>query len=1003
MKTKYYLLLCMFVCTTAFAQHGVKGKIVDAGTGESLVGVNVTVKNESSVGTISDLDGNYSLVVSKTATLVFSYIGYISQEVPVGEKNMINVSLVEDSKTLSEVVVIGYGTMKKSDLTGSVVKADLNVMKDSPNTSIMQSLHGTVAGLQIGQTNSAGEDPSIGVRGQTTINGSTSPLIILDGIIYGGRISDINPSDIESIDILKDASSKAVYGAKAANGVLMITSKKGKRAQKPKISYSGSWAFSNPTVDYRPLNREEWMQKVRDIEYESAYTKESGYLVPNPDWDFSKSQLNVQQLDGIENGTDFNWWDEAMQTGHLFTNMVNINGGSEHVSYFLSGSWTNQRGVVKNDKYKRTTFRANIDVQATSWLKVGTNTFFSVLDYSGESPNMNALIRMPAVVTPKDADGEWITNPNGTLTMNPFLEYMVENSDKRHQINTTVYGLVSIPWIKGLTYRLNYNYTLDAKNLYNYSRYEASQQGEASKQHDNSSVWLLDNIVNYTNSFGKHAINATFVYGASRQAYDNTLAKGQQYTSTVTGYNDLGQAIIQTIRSSAYKESNLYQMLRTSYNYDSKYLLTATLRRDGFSGFAENHKFGLFPSVGLGWVLSREAFLSEAEFMDNLKLRASFGVTGNQTSRYSSLAKVELNAGSKYVFGDGASTSIGSTVMRMSNKDLKWETTAEYNVGIDFSFFKERLTGSIDFYRATTKNLLWDVIIPTMTGFSSVRSNVGKLQNTGLEIVLGGTPVKTKDFQWNVRLNFSTNKNKVVSLLGQDTDGDGKEDDLVASGLFIGESLGTIYDYEVEGIWQLADKENGTIMKGFYPGTYKIKDQNGDGEITAGEDRVILGHKEPAYMMGISNDFSYKGFELRFFINTIQGGKNGYRSKIAKPDYIGKSIGNAENLSWLTAYDYWSPRNPNAKFATAWLSPTVDTNRMQNRSFVRLQDVSLSYNFDQRWTKKLGVSNLRLFISGQNLLTFTGWDGWDPEAGIGFTTDSYPVMRTYAFGIDLTF
>lgn len=545
MKTKCYLLLCMFVCTTAFAQHGVKGKIVDAGTGESLVGVNVTVKNESSVGTISDLDGNYSLVVSKTATLVFSYIGYISQEIPVGEKNMINVSLVEDSKTLSEVVVIGYGTMKKSDLTGSVVKADLNVMKDSPNTSIMQSLHGTVAGLQIGQTNSAGEDPSIGVRGQTTINGSTSPLIILDGIIYGGRISDINPSDIESIDILKDASSKAVYGAKAANGVLMITSKKGKRAQKPKISYSGSWAFSNPTVDYRPLNREEWMQKVRDIEYESAYTKESGYLVPNPDWDFSKSQLNVQQLDGIENGTDFNWWDEAMQTGHLFTNMVNINGGSEHVSYFLSGSWTNQRGVVKNDKYKRTTFRANIDVQATSWLKVGTNTFFSVLDYSGESPNMNALIRMPAVVTPKDADGEWITNPNGTLTMNPFLEYMVENSDKRHQINTTVYGLVSIPWIKGLTYRLNYNYTLDAKNLYNYSRYEASQQGEASKQHDNSSVWLLDNIVNYTNSFGKHAINATFVYGASRQAYDNTLAKGQQYTSTVTGYNGLYDSLSQ--------------------------------------------------------------------------------------------------------------------------------------------------------------------------------------------------------------------------------------------------------------------------------------------------------------------------------------------------------------------------------------------------------------------------------------------------------------------------
>ena len=601
MKIIYQLLvyMCLFTCTTAFAQHEVKGKIVDAGTGESLVGVNITVKNESSVGTISDLDGNYSLRVSKSATLVFSYIGYLSQEIPVDGETQINVSLIEDSKTLSEVVVVGYGTMKKSDLTGSVVKADLNAMKDAPNTSIMQSLHGSVAGLQIGQINSAGEDPSIEVRGQTTINGSTSPLIILDGIIYGGRISDINPSDIESIDILKDASSKAVYGAKAANGVLMITSKQGRKAQKPKISYSGNWSFSNPTVNYRPLNREEWMQKVRDIEYESAYTKESGYLSPNPNWDFSKTQLNVQQLDGIENGTDFSWWDEAMQTGQLFTNVVNVNGGSEHVSYFLSGSWTNQRGVVKNDKYKRTTFRANIDVQTTSWLKIGTNTFFSVLDYSGKSPNMDALIRMPSVTAPKDENDEWITNPSGSLTLNPFLNYLAEDADKRHQINTTVYGLISIPWVKGLTYRLNYNYTLDAKNANNYNKYEASQQGEASKQHENSSTWLLDNIVNYNGSFGKHGVSATFVYGANRQTYDKTLARGQQYTSGVTGYNDLGQAIIQKISSSAYKESNLYQMLRASYNYNSKYLLTATLRRDGFSGFAENHKFGLFPSVGI--------------------------------------------------------------------------------------------------------------------------------------------------------------------------------------------------------------------------------------------------------------------------------------------------------------------------------------------------------------------------------------------------------------------
>ena len=324
------MLLCMFVCTTAFAQHGVKGKIVDAGTGESLVGVNVTVKNESSVGTISDLDGNYSLVVSKTATLVFSYIGYISQEVPVGEKNMINVSLVEDSKTLSEVVVIGYGTMKKSDLTGSVVKADLNTMKDSPNTSIIQSLHGNVAGIQVGQVNTAGEEPTMQVRGQTTINGNKDLLIVLDGVIYNGRIGDINPSDVTSIDILKDASSKAVYGAKAANGVLMISTKSGRRGAAPRISYSSNWSFSNPTKNFRPLNREEWLRKVRDVEYEKAYTQSSGYTEINPAWEFSSSSLNISQMNGVDDGIEYDWWGNAKQTGHVYTNTINVDGGNRY-------------------------------------------------------------------------------------------------------------------------------------------------------------------------------------------------------------------------------------------------------------------------------------------------------------------------------------------------------------------------------------------------------------------------------------------------------------------------------------------------------------------------------------------------------------------------------------------------------------------------------------------------------------------------------------------------
>lgn len=982
-------------------QKQVSGMVVDD-YGDPVIGANV-VEQGTTNGVSTDANGLFSLSVSGNAVLQVSYIGYITREIAVGNQTTLNILLMEDLQALDEVVVVGYGTMKKQDLTGSVIKADLNAVKDAPNTSIVQAMHGTVAGMQISQTNSAGQDPTIGVRGQNTINGSSSPLIVLDGIIYIGRISDINPSDIESIDILKDASSKAVYGAKAANGVLIITSKNGKREQAPKISYSSNWAFSNPTVNNRPLNREEWLQKVRDIEYESAYTKESGYLTLNPDWDFTQTQMNVAQRNGIANGTDYDWWENSTQTGHLFTNVVNINGGSESVSYFLSGSWTDQQSLIKNDKYKRTTFRMNMDVQATSWLKIGTNTFLSFLDFSGDSPSMGSIARMPPVVAPKDENGNWEVNPNGSLLTNPFFNYLSEDSDKRHQVNTTVYGLVSIPWVKGLTYRLNYNYTLDATNQYNYNQYEASLEGEASKIHENYSFWLVDNIVNYTNLFGKHSVNATLVYGANRNTADRTTARGEQYTSTATGYNNLSQAIIQRIGSSAWEESNLYQMARLSYGYDSKYLLTSTLRRDGFSGFAADHKFGLFPSVGLGWVISRESFMEKAKFVDNLKVRASFGVTGNQTSRYSSLAKVSLGGSYNYIFGDGSSTALGSNVSSMANNDLKWETTAEYNVGVDFSFLKERITGSVDFYRANTKDLLWDVVIPSMTGFGSVRSNVGELQNTGLEVVIGVSPFKTKDFQWNLNFNFATNKNKIVSLLGLDSDGDGKEDDLVASNLFIGESISTIYGFEIEDIWQLEDKENGTIMEGFYPGTYKLKDQNGDGEITAAEDRVILGHYEPAYYMGIANEFSYKNFDLRFFINLVQGGKKRYRGYNVKPNYLGNSIGNAENQSWINAYDYWSPSNPNATFAIAWVSPKVDADIIQDRSFVRLQDVSLSYTLEKKWINKIGLNDLRLFVSGQNLLTFTKWDGWDPEIGLGATSTDNPVMRTFAFGIDVTF
>lgn len=984
----------------AFGQNTVLQGIVTDTRGEAVIGAGVVVAGTDN-GVVTGIDGSFELSGAvKGVTIEISCIGYSTQNV-VWNGEVLNVVLEDDTLALDEVVVVGYGTMKKSDLTGSVVKADLSSVKTAPNSNILQALQGGVAGLQIAQTNRAGAEPSIEVRGQTTINGSKDPLIVLDGIIYNGKISDLNPADIESIDVLKDASSKAVYGAKAANGVLMITTRSGRHEMAPKISYSSNWSFSAPTRNFRPLDRDGYLKKARDIDYKNAYTPESGYILENSNWSITSTGMNDIIYAGVQNGTSFDWWGEGTQTGHLYTNTLNVSGGSKNVSYFLSGSYTDQSGIVKGDDYKRATLRANVDVTLTSWLKIGTNTMLSFNDYSGETPTVAGLARMPSVVGPKDENGNWIVNPNGSLNVNPFLAYQTDDVEKHSQINTTVYALVSVPWVKGLTYRLNYNYMANNLNSFNFDRWGAGQTGEAVKRIDNTNYWLLDNIINYTQTFNRHTINATLVFGANRRSYDMTRATATNFSNFALGYNDLSQGAIQKTKSSAWEESNIYQMARLAYNYDGRYFITATVRRDGFSGFARDHKYGIFPSAGLGWTISKEPWMQGASsWLDNLKLRASYGVTGNQTSRYSSLSKIGVTSG--YVFGDGASTSTGSTVQTMANSGLKWETTSEFNVGADFGFFNGRLSGTVDYYNSTTTDLLWDVAIPTITGFSVVRSNIGKLHNQGVEITLNAIPVQTKDFKWNINLNFASNRNRIISLLGDDKDGDGKEDDLISSGLFIGESLGTIYDYEIDGIWQIEDEQNGTIMNGFHPGEYKIVDQDGDGTITAASDRKILGHTEPAFTMGIRNSFSYKGFDFSFFINVINGGKSGYLALNPVSIYY-DTPGNATNLNWFDCYDYWSPSNPGAKFASNWNSPAVKAQRLESRSFVRLQDISLGYSFSPSLLQKAKIDALRLYVSGKNLLTFTSWSGWDPEMGLGINADTYPVMKSVAIGVEITF
>ncbi|WP_201300855.1 TonB-dependent receptor [Sunxiuqinia indica] len=973
----------------------VLGKVTDS-SNMPLPGVTVVLKGTTK-GTITDSDGNYILNnVAGDAILVFSFVGMKAQEIPVNEQTSIDVTLIEEAIGIEEVVAIGYGTMKKSDLTGSVVSANIEAFRESPNVSILQSLQGAVPGVRIGQTNQAGQEAGISVRGTSTLNGSTDPLIILDGIIYNGSITRLNPNDIKSVDVLKDPSSKAIYGARAANGVILITSKSGKANKRPEINYTVSATMQTPTNNARLLNQEEFLKKIKDINYETAYLA-SDYLEENTDWDYSQSELVLANIEGIENGTDFDWWDALTSPGHLVTHNLSLSGGTKNTSYFVSGGYTDYEGFLMNDDYQRSSVRINIETQVTPWLKAGINTFGTFNDYSGVCPNMSSLAKTSPFVLPKDENGDYVVNHLGDNIINPFLDATADDEDLRNSISGNFYGIVSIPWIKGLSYRINYSNNLRWQSHYYSNKYDESQTGSAYKVNASTNDMLLDNIVTYNKKINEvHSLEFTIVYGCTQTDYEKTTALGTNFSNLDLSYNSLQQATVQNISSSAWKESSLYQMGRMNYNYKNRYLLTATIRRDGFSGFSKNNKFGIFPSVGLGWVLSDENFYNIPS-LEYFKLRGSYGENGNLTTRYSSLAVVESDGYSQYVFGDGASTSNGQEPTSLANNELSWETTTGFNFGIDFAAFNNRLRGNIEYYRTTTTDLLWDMTLPEMTGFSDITTNLGKIANTGFELAVFTTPVKASNFTWNLDLNISTNKNEIKELIGIDEDGDGVEDDLVSSGLFIGESIGAIYTYEIDGMWQLDDD----IMTGFFPGTYRIVDQDGDGIISAAKDRKILGHTEPVYQFGIQNTLKYKNFTLRFFINSIQGGKNGYM-KANNPS--GYSTGLAQNYNWFNFYDYWSPSNPNAKYKNSWLSPSISASRYQSRSFVRLQDISLAYKLEASLLNKLGIGDAKIYISGKNLLTFTKWDGWDPETGQGISNGSaYPVMKSYTLGLDLTF
>ena len=997
------MLLASVVVT--YAQNTVRGVVISATDQEPIIGATVLEKGSLN-GTVTDLDGQFTLAVKNNAVLVVSYVGFTTQEIATEGRSDFRVVLAEDNKLLDDVVVVGYGTMKKSDLTGAVASANIKAFEKSPNTNVLQSLQGTVPGLNVGQASSAGSDPSITVRGTNTISGNSSVLVVLDGIIYTGGLSSLNPADIQSVDVLKDASATAVYGAQAANGVLLITTKKGAKG-KAKVSFQSSYSIQKPTKDLHTMNREEMLNFDNECLWLYSKTEASGYTQQDPNFNLASRMPDSWMTDSQGNIVpgDYDWWSDFTRNGHIQENKLNISGGSDAMSYLISVGNTTQKNYLLNDDYKRNSIRVNLDIQPTKWLKAGVQAFGSFENRDGQETYLPFLIECSPLTHPYDENGVIIDYPAHDARENPYHGSLVDDYDRNNSFFANLYAEVQLP-LKGLTYRVNYgnNYRIGEHNYA--SEYAENNNGQAYKHHSTYYDYTLDNIVNYSNDFGKHNVGATFVYGASRRKYSYTAADAKLFPRMTLGYNSLELASTQTTNSDAWLETLLYQMYRVNYSYDSRYLLTATLRRDGFSGFSANNKSAVFPSVALGWVITNEDWFKVAG-IDYLKLRAGWGVSGNQTSRYSSLAKVNSSIG--YIFGDGVSGAMRQELASMENADLKWEKTSGLNFGLDFAVLNNRISGNIEYYQTTTKDLLYAVSIPSITGFTSIMSNVGEIKNRGFEITLNTQNIKTRDFEWTTQFNLSMNRNEITKLAGLDTDGDGKEDDLTSSSLFIGESLSAIYDYTVDAIYQV----RANLPDGYHPGNYRIVDINNDGKIDE-NDRSIIGRTDPAVRMGMLNTFRYKGITLSFFLNSVLGGDKSYQGKNSYAELVNDNTLRHNRLTEQVD-NFWTPSNPDGIYALYHANPAINPFRYENRSFVRLQDITLSYDLPATWMKKIGMDGINLYVSGKNLLTFTGWNGWDPEPDMtyqdingqnrrtGSRYEDRPIMKSVTFGININF
>lgn len=963
----------MAVSDTAITVSGI---VVDSVTQTPLSRVTIQMM-ESTIGAMTDENGRFTLSVPATAVLEVSYLGYNRKVIPVRGKTYFKVYLASSLTGLNQVVVVGYGTQKKRDLTGSLSRVDLDQQRDQPNINAVQNLRGRIAGVSVIDDGIAGSDASIVIRGRNSISGSNAPLIVLDGVIYEGSLSDINSDDIASIDILKDASASAIYGSLAANGVILVTTKQGSTS-KPDIAVKSYYGLSDFAHIPRYLDAKKYIQVRKDAE-----AADGGSYPFQP--------LEVANMDS---GRTINPWDAITQRAPVLNNYLSVSGQRNEITYYLSGSYSEIKSPRMGDNFNRLTTRINVEIAATPWLKLGINDGYSSKEKKGIPANLTDASYLSPYADLYYDDGVPRPLPmNVGLVKNPLTETLLDKkSDITKTLFTNTYANIELP-LTGLSYRLSVGFSQENVRIFEYTpsfdRDEFFNLGSGSKSYANSKNLSIENLVKYHRSFHQdHELDVTLLYGIYTNQDESSSLSSNNIFNDALGYNSLQIGENFSISSAAGKDQQISSMARVGYSYKGKYVANATIRRDGYSAFGAGKKYGVFPAFGVSWILTQEPFLSDVRGIDNLKLRASWGENGNRgVSRYSSLSNMSQTY---YVFGDGGAPSVGLYTSSLGNPKLGWETTTSLNFGADFDVLATRISGSVDYYLSKTHDLLLRQSIPSMSGYTSILRNIGETQNNGFELSLTSRNIRQKSFTWTSDVTFSLNRNEIVHLTGQDLNKDGKEDDDIASKWFIGHPLGSNFDYVFDGIFQTGD--DFSTMPNAKPGYIRFKDINGDGAITP-DDRKVIGSDQPDFVAGITNTFTYKQLSLSAFIYTRQGGES--------PN---SSLNPGTNFYYYTNIldvPYWTPDNPiNSNPGINYPNP-LGYGFYQSRSFVRLQDISLSYTFSPGMLKKIHLNSLQVFASGKNLVTWTRWKGWDPENGVGGRSNSGPILKTYVLGLNI--